>query len=126
VLTLLFGMLQLWLMLLFVALDSGSTIKADALLRDCGFLFFSTSLLAAFGIDYFFTHKTTRNLGSVGAMYVLLPVFVVVVSTVIYAVCYIGTPRLRAVCLAQFAVIVSSLAYAYGVKRAAFQRTGRS
>jgi hypothetical protein len=124
-LTLLFGLLQLWLMLLFVSLDSGSTVKADDLLRDCGLLFFSTSLIAAFGIDYFFTHKTSRNLGAVGAVYVLLPVFVVVISTVIYAVCYIGAPRLRAVCLAQLAIIIASVTYAYGVKRATFQRIRR-
>src|SRR5205807_30971 len=50
VLAVLIGLLQLWCLLGFVALDQNSTVETGRLLRDCGLLFFSSTLVATFAV----------------------------------------------------------------------------
>jgi len=116
VLAVVIGLLQLWCLLGFVALDQNSTVETGRLLRDCGLLFFSSTLVATFGLDFAFSARTSRTLLIHWLVYCIFPGIVVCASILVYSVCYLGHPKFPAILLTQLTVTFAAFVYAVAIK----------
>jgi hypothetical protein len=115
-LALVIGLLQLWCLLGYAALDQHSKFIPQRLLLDSGLLFFSTTLVATFSLDFAFSAKTSRNLLLHWLVYFIFPAIIVAWSILVYSVCSVGHPRLLPVLIAQLAVALAAIAYAVVIK----------
>ena len=110
------GLLQVWCLLGYAALDKQSKFIPQRLLLDSGLLFFSTTLIATFSLDFAFSRKTSRTLLLHWLVYFIFPAIVVSVSILVYSVCSIGHPKLVPVLVAQLVVAAAAFAYAVILK----------
>jgi hypothetical protein len=102
--------------------DQKSSVDPDRLIRDCGLLFFSTSLVATFGVDFAFGRRTSnRLLGDLG-LFILFPLIIIVISIFVYTECSVGEPNLLAIIIIQLGVTFATCVYAFAVKRIQFRR----
>src|SRR5438552_923652 len=102
-------------MFAMAALDQQSPVDVWRLIRDCGVLFFSTTLATTFALDFAFARR--RNSLADWGLYVLFPVIIIIFSVLVYAICYVGHPRFWPVTLTQIVVALSTCIYAVTVKR---------
>ena len=121
ILSLFFGLLQLWFVIGYCALDKDLTFDFTKVLRDCGLVFFCTALVAGLALDFFANNKKRiTDLGLVGLAYAFYPAVVVATATLVYSVCFRGKPDMALVRNLQMVIITMSIIYAVAAKQRAF------
>lgn len=122
-LSLFFGLLQLWFVIGYSALDQTLTVDTNQIILDCGVVFFCTALVAGLALDFFAHNKKKwTELGLIGFAYAFYPALVAIIATLVYSVCYRGNPDVTLIRNLQLVLISMSLLYAAGVKHYAFQK----
>lgn len=115
-LTILFGLLQLWCVLLWSYLDQNGGASSLEIIKDCGLLFFCTAIMSAIALDYLTSTKKTRNISLIGVIYILPPVLCLILSILIYAVFYYGSPTISIATNFQFVIFAFCATYITVVK----------
>jgi len=115
-LTLCFGLIQLWIMLLIAYVETKQSIRVEEIIKDCGIFFFCTSLVTSNAVDFFSRRVQTRDLRRDAFTYVLIPSAVILVSVAMYVECYVGNPDIGVVAWIQFLILIMSLVYTYVVR----------
>jgi len=111
-LALVFGLLQFWCLLGYAALDKKSTFIPEKILFDSGLLFFGTTLVTTFSLDFAFSKKTSRTLLLHWLVFCIFPALIVSWSILVYSVCSVGDPKPKPVLIAQILGAGVALAYA--------------
>lgn len=116
------GLLQFWCMLVFAGLDQNSVVDPERVVRDCGLLFFSTTLAATFGLDFAMHTRQTRTVIADWMLFFIFPGIIVVASVLTYSVCYYGNIKFGATLVTQIAIAVAAFVYAVVVKLRHFKK----
>lgn len=113
-----FSLLQYWIVLLISLLDESFKFSTMDIIKEGGLIFFSTSIVVTFAIDFFTSKKNPPEIAheEIGILYALFPALIVILSLVIYCVIKIGKPNSISIILSQGAIFVASLLYSYKVK----------
>ena len=115
-LTIFFGLLQLWSVLIWSHLDKSVAFSSIEVIKDCGILFFCTSIMTAFALDFMIKKKSTRNLSTIGVVYILPPMLCLIFSILIYSVYYFGTPEESITTNFQYVIFAFSALYMTVIK----------
>lgn len=114
-LTVFFGLLQLW-SVIFISFLIDRPIEINYILRNCGLLFFSTSLIISITLNFIFKRKTTKNLPIVSLVYFTLPIFCVFFSILIYYASYFNEPNIGKIAWFQIIIFIITLIYVMTIK----------
>jgi hypothetical protein len=82
-----FGLLQLWLNITSSTIIKGVELNEGKILMDGVLLFFITALVTTITIDYYFA-KLEYPKWAVGILFVLFPLLIILVSTWLYGMCF--------------------------------------
>ncbi|RHX90163.1 hypothetical protein DLM76_20805 [Leptospira yasudae] len=92
ILTIIFGLLQI----IYISTNAfllGKPLSTNEIITGCGLLFFSSALISAVCIDYFYTTGWEFNKNKTALFIVLIPILILIFSTMIY-ISVINTPYL--------------------------------
>jgi hypothetical protein len=116
-----FGLLQLWFVLGYSALDKAISFDRDKFLLDCGIVFFSTVLVATFAIDFFCQdRKLIKSLALVGVLYALYPALILGLAVWVYSNSFLGQPDIKRLFNTQMVIVFMSTLYALVLKTKQF------
>lgn len=117
------GLLQVWLQLATNAALQGSPPIMARIVLDGAFLFFSTTLVAALTLDYFFSKAAGYSKPVVGFLFVFFPAVILLASVWLFGLCF-GKPDLvdlNIVAPLEYAVLTMTGVYAIVVKTLQFR-----
>ena len=116
VISLVFGLLQMWGVLIWCLIDKQKTFSVWNIIKDCGILFFCTSIMSAIALDFFIKEKKIKNISVIGAIYIIPTFLCLILSILIYGVCYFGDPDPKITPIFQFVILAFCIAYTTIVK----------
>jgi hypothetical protein len=118
-LTLFFGLLQLWLLLFSRLLHKTIPLIQDSMIMDGLFFFFATSIVTALAVDYFLKPKPKLPIPIIGLIFCLFPAVIIILSVWQFGQCYgKQITDINFVLLSQieYAVMVMTLVYSTFIK----------
>jgi hypothetical protein len=120
--TIFFGLFQLWGVLIWSYFDKNKPFSSIDIVRDCGILFFCTSIMSALALDFFINNKAVKNISVIGVVYLIPPLLCLVFSILIYSICYYGTPEVSLITTFQYIVFGFCAIYMTVVKYLSFNK----
>lgn len=87
-----FGLLQLFFLMLYAAISKELVFDFNKILQDGVLLFFSSGLVVALPLDYYFSQTLSFPKRVEAILFYLLPGIVVILVTVLYSSLYRATP----------------------------------
>ena len=116
-LTVLFGLIQLWWSIGISVIDRNITYDFEGLINSCALIFFSTALVASLAIDFFYyANQKNYTLKQIGIVFVLFPFFILLITLMMFTVCDIGSAKFEFLVPIQLVILTMSLIYAFQLK----------
>jgi len=118
-LTVLFGLLQVWLIFGTSVVIVAVEFPIKDLLMEGAFLFFSTAIVASLTVDYHLSTKSIQSNFVTGFMFILFPTVIVISCVWLFTVCYgkeINEVEIKSIENAEYAILFVTGVYAFVTK----------
>jgi hypothetical protein len=112
-----FGLFQLWWTIGISSFNAKFHYDFKTLIQNCSLMFFSMALVSTLAIEFFYRAEQEQlSLQQIGFRYVLFPLFIILITLMLFTACQFGTPDFQLVYQTQLVILTMSVVYAFSIK----------